>query len=309
MFRSSGSPAAGHLANSPISVLTLTSDERSFLSGGWDRSILVRSLEQLQDRADSLVQQWDLETGAATRQFKGHTGQISSISFRPSSAVRGNGGAEGAANGDGAVSPASSNSSSGVAASLVQNSAKPSPAVVDGAAVVASPESDGAFDPLFDDGRSSEADADGDEDDDSSKLATGLSRPGGMLAPAHPATPSAPTLGSAGLPVLSDDVFLSTSIDGQVMLWDRRVKSGDKGGVRRLENVGKRAGWCTSVSPFPDEIRADGVCRLVGRHPGTRCTSHGGPPASRCTTSGTRHRRPPSSRRCACPPRQAPSRP
>mgnify|MGYP001593993262 CR=1 FL=1 len=48
---------------------------------------------------------------------------------------------------------------------------------------------------------------------------------------------------------LSRDVFLSTSVDGQVVIWDRRVKNGEAGGVRRLDDSSKNAGWCTSVRP------------------------------------------------------------
>lgn len=54
---------------SAVSVLTLSSDERSLLSGSWDRN----------------VYDWDLNTGQATRDFLSSAGQVSSIAFRPNS--------------------------------------------------------------------------------------------------------------------------------------------------------------------------------------------------------------------------------
>ncbi|KAI5843439.1 WD40-repeat-containing domain protein [Morchella snyderi] len=54
---------------SAVSVLTLSSDERSLLSGSWDRN----------------VYDWDLNTGQTTRDFLSNAGQVSSIAFRPNS--------------------------------------------------------------------------------------------------------------------------------------------------------------------------------------------------------------------------------
>ncbi len=50
-----------------VSVLTMAQDERSVLSGSWDKSIL----------------DWDLNTGQTIRSFTGTAGQISSIELRP----------------------------------------------------------------------------------------------------------------------------------------------------------------------------------------------------------------------------------
>ncbi|KAF9972809.1 Transcription factor spt8 [Actinomortierella ambigua] len=51
----------------PVSCLKLTPDQRGFISGSWDHSIL----------------QWDLENGAIVREYTGHGSQISSLSFQP----------------------------------------------------------------------------------------------------------------------------------------------------------------------------------------------------------------------------------
>lgn len=56
---------------SAVSVLTLGSDERSLLSGSWDKTVV----------------DWDLETGAARTVFAPSGGQISSIESRPLSSV------------------------------------------------------------------------------------------------------------------------------------------------------------------------------------------------------------------------------
>ncbi|ORY89339.1 WD40-repeat-containing domain protein [Leucosporidium creatinivorum] len=246
VFRSSDSPAtSGHHSKSPVSVLTLANKETSVLSGGWDARIL----------------QWDLNTGVATRDYSAHTGQISSISLRPTSSsssqyidLTG-------------ASPAVSDTSSsgGVAASL----GKPVASAVDAL----------AKDSAMDDG-GSEADADGEEVDEEAILPafplpttssgtpipTGGSLPlngaaagkmgksnggGGGLPSKSDAANGVPVLGSneaAALPELSRDVFLSTSVDGQVMIWDRRVKNGAQGAVRRLESAGKNGGWAASAT-------------------------------------------------------------
>ncbi|ETI23850.1 hypothetical protein G647_05657 [Cladophialophora carrionii CBS 160.54] len=56
---------------SAVSVLTLSSDERSLLSGSWDKTVL----------------DWDLNTGQVRTTFAGSAGQISSIETRPVSSV------------------------------------------------------------------------------------------------------------------------------------------------------------------------------------------------------------------------------
>ncbi|KAH7029474.1 WD40-repeat-containing domain protein [Microdochium trichocladiopsis] len=50
-----------------VSVLSLGADEKSVLSGSWDKNIY----------------DWDLNTGAVTRSFDGNNGQISAIEVRP----------------------------------------------------------------------------------------------------------------------------------------------------------------------------------------------------------------------------------
>ncbi|PYH98677.1 WD40 repeat-like protein [Aspergillus ellipticus CBS 707.79] len=56
---------------SAVSVLSLTSDEKSLLSGSWDKRVF----------------DWDLNTGQTRRAFGGIAGQISTIEIRPESSL------------------------------------------------------------------------------------------------------------------------------------------------------------------------------------------------------------------------------
>ncbi|KAH7342398.1 WD40-repeat-containing domain protein [Rhexocercosporidium sp. MPI-PUGE-AT-0058] len=56
---------------SAVSVLTLAQDEKSVLSGGWDKNVF----------------DWDLNTGQVKRGFEGSGGQISAIEVRPASSL------------------------------------------------------------------------------------------------------------------------------------------------------------------------------------------------------------------------------
>lgn len=56
---------------SAVSVLTLTQDEKSILSGSWDKNVF----------------DWDLNEGKIRRRFEGSGGQISAIEIRPASSL------------------------------------------------------------------------------------------------------------------------------------------------------------------------------------------------------------------------------
>jgi transcriptional activator SPT8 len=60
-----------HKHKSAVSVLTLAQDEKSVLSGSWDKSVF----------------DWDLNTGQIKRSFEGSGGQISAIEVRPASSL------------------------------------------------------------------------------------------------------------------------------------------------------------------------------------------------------------------------------
>lgn len=59
------------LHKSAVSVLTLAQDEKSVLSGSWDKNVF----------------DWDLNTGQQKRSFEGSGGQISAIEIRPASSL------------------------------------------------------------------------------------------------------------------------------------------------------------------------------------------------------------------------------
>ena len=61
-----------HGHTSAVSALNLAQDERSVLSGGWDKTVI----------------DWDLDTGQIIRKFEGSGGQISALETRPLSSLK-----------------------------------------------------------------------------------------------------------------------------------------------------------------------------------------------------------------------------
>jgi transcriptional activator SPT8 len=133
--------------------------------------------------------------------------------------------------------------------------------------------SDASFDPLFDD----EPDADGEVDDINSpiqptkpSMASQLSTPSNPNAALELATPDGtqtfqsqpsaratngtvappknapPLLDPTMYATYSSDLLMTAAIDGQVILWDKRVQTTGKG-VGRLWMSEKTPPWCLSV--------------------------------------------------------------
>jgi transcriptional activator SPT8 len=75
-----------------------------------------------------------------------------------------------------------------------------------------------------------------------------------------------PILSPADFRAFSDDIFLTSSMDGQVVLIDRRVPDygGSNGGVGRLQPSEKAPPWCMSAC-----WSGDGTQILAGRRNGT----------------------------------------
>lgn len=124
--------------------------------------------------------------------------------------------------------------------------------------------SDTSFDPLFDDPDGGEGASDTDSKPLQSTQPTQLSMPQSASQPSLPSgQPQRQALGAGAAapapknapPVLdplsysmfSSDVLMTASIDGQVMLWDRRVHTPGRG-VGRLWMSEKTPPWCVSVS-------------------------------------------------------------
>lgn len=99
--------------------------------------------------------------------------------------------------------------------------------------------SEASYDPLFDEPDEQDADGEAPKPLTAQKsLATGskiLSNPRGP-----------PTLDSNAYSMFSQDVLMTASVDGAVVLWDRRVNTPGKG-VGRLEMSNKTPPWCVSV--------------------------------------------------------------
>ena len=231
-FAPSEDTERGHRRTAAVSALLLDKEEMSFLSGGWDARII----------------DWDLNTGAATRSYNTHIGQISSLAWRPLAPPPRDNGTD-MASGD-VPSPASS--SSGVAAALTGSAAP----------------ADNADD--------ADADADGEEDADGEvdeEPPVPASQTNGQrfqynLPAKDGPSRAVPVVGAPGETALTDlstEVFLSSSVDGEVMLWDRRVQTGGtRGGVRKLAGEGTQAGWGGAAiwGTSPDQV-------FVGRRNGS----------------------------------------
>lgn len=123
-----------------------------------------------------------------------------------------------------------------------------------------------SYDPLFDD----ELDADGELDGENNvqwQQTRGLNAQPSLNGPPTLAMPSEPIsqpsvrtsissvavpknapplLDSASYATFSSDILMTASIDGQIILWDKRVNTPRKG-VGRLEMSEKTPPWCVSV--------------------------------------------------------------
>lgn len=131
--------------------------------------------------------------------------------------------------------------------------------------------SEASFDPLFDD----EPDAPegmrvGVNDVVTLPLSTQASRSTQPQLPhrtqaSHVAPPknAPPLLDPVEYTTYSPDVLMTAAIDGQIILWDKRVNSAGKG-VGRLWMSEKTPPWCLSVNAFHFQLESD-TDPFVGR--------------------------------------------
>ncbi|TFK76386.1 WD40 repeat-like protein [Pluteus cervinus] len=256
----------------PVSALSLDHDEKSFFSCGWDGEAI----------------QWDLNTGQNVRNFTAHGAQMTALAVRPlSSGFAEVGPSIGTrSGGDEGTSPTLTQGSM-MDTTLSSGHGRSTRAQTSGNTREAPPltandsdtKSDASFDPLFDD--------EDPEDDTGHPLGqdmklnegAGLAIPGMQPPPPPPPQPAQPriTLGTGiappknapplldpiGYPTYSRDLLMTASIDGQVILWDRRVHSPGKG-VGRLWMSEKTPPWCLSAC-----WSADGGQIYAGRRNGT----------------------------------------
>jgi transcriptional activator SPT8 len=117
--------------------------------------------------------------------------------------------------------------------------------------------SDASFDPLFDD----EEEGHGESHDTSELITNPQHSRASPSAPSDarlqqlsarslaPPKNAPPLLDASTYSTFSPDVLMTASIDGQVILWDKRSQgSKEKGGVGRLWMSEKTPPWCLSVS-------------------------------------------------------------
>ncbi|KAG6845334.1 hypothetical protein H0H87_010791 [Tephrocybe sp. NHM501043] len=219
----------------PVSALSMSYDEKGFFSAGWDGDAI----------------QWDLNTGQRVRTFTAHGAQLAAIAVRPLGSVHSE------------ISQMDAQSSEqdmkGPESTILPNlpdvplggSSKKEPADSDA-------NSDASFDPLFDDEP---------EDEPSTANAGALNSQQpplkatlGLIPPPKNAPP---LLDSVTYSTYSPDLFMTASIDGQVILWDRRVDTTGSG-VGRLWMSEKTPPWCLSAC-----WSADGGQLYAGRRNGT----------------------------------------
>jgi transcriptional activator SPT8 len=191
-----------------------------------------------------LGQQWDLNTGLPVRNFTAHGAQLACVAVRPMNSVH-----AGTSKPD--VQSTSQTSSSTTLVDSSANSMGTQPPDSD-------TKSDASFDPLFDD----------EEEPDSAgpgppKPGQFVGHPDPKSVPPGAAPPRAiappknapPLLDAATSGAFSSDVLMTASIDGQVILWDKRVHT-PGAGVGRLWMSEKTPPWCLSVTSPHRSARA-----------------------------------------------------
>ncbi|KAF9483750.1 WD40 repeat-like protein, partial [Pholiota conissans] len=246
-------------SRSPISALCLDYDEKGFFSAGWD----------------GVAIQWDLNTGQNVRNFTAHHAQLTSISLRPaapyytsptgpihtsSQARRSFNQIQSELNGV-AGSPGT-----GDEPSFEMNLIKSE--TVQAVNMESDARSDASFDPLFDDVSEDMMQTPAPTE---SKLAMpGSSNvhqpvmPRELISSTIPPPKGAPPLIDVlGYQSYSSDILMTAFIDGQVILWDRRVQNNGRG-VGRLWINEKTPPWCLSAC-----WSTDGAQIYAGRRNGS----------------------------------------
>ncbi|TFL07476.1 WD40-repeat-containing domain protein [Pterulicium gracile] len=172
--------------------------------------------------------QWDLNTGQIVRNFYSHGAQLAVVSLRPENALH---------------PPQIPPSTSETAADEQPTSTAP-PTVKQEADADA--KSEASYDPLFDDEPEPERER--------------MARLPRAIAPPQNAPP---LLDQPAYSTFSPDILMTAYIDGQVVLWDRRVHSAGAG-VGRLWMSEKTPPWCLSAC-----WSGDGNQIYAGRRNGT----------------------------------------
>ncbi|KAJ7228905.1 WD40 repeat-like protein [Mycena pura] len=218
----------------PVSALAMDHDEKGFYSAGWDGDAI----------------QWDLNTGYRVRTFTAHGAQLAAIAVRTiyTDAVRLP--EPGLSSQASSATLVDSNASSGSLNSQM-NMSQP---------IDSDARSDASFDPLFDDEPETETPAPAPAPQFGAPKTAAPAPAARAIAPPKNAPPLIDTNISGAL---SPDILLTASIDGQVILWDRRAHTPGTG-VGRLWMSEKTPPWCLSAC-----WSSDGGQVYAGRRNGT----------------------------------------
>ncbi|KAJ7499172.1 WD40-repeat-containing domain protein [Mycena latifolia] len=217
----------------PVSALAMDHDEKGFYSAGWDGDAI----------------QWDLNTGHPVRNFTAHGAQLACVAVRP------------IYSGHAELSKPESMSQMSSSTTLVDSNASSTgsqshPQDSDA-------KSDASFDPLFDDEEEAEG---GPPPPPKPSQFVGHPDPRSAGPPPRAIAPpknAPPLLDAATSGAFSADVLMTASIDGQVILWDKRVYTPGTG-VGRLWMSEKTPPWCLSAC-----WSSDGGQIYAGRRNGT----------------------------------------
>ncbi|KAK7061505.1 MT-A70-domain-containing protein [Favolaschia claudopus] len=215
----------------PVSALAMDHDEKGFYSAGWDGEAI----------------QWDLNTGQNVRIFTAHGAQLACVAVRPLGF-------------NFAELPKPDLSQLSSSATLIgSNSNTMSGSQTQSQPVDSDAKSDASFDPLFDDEPEPDPNS-AKASQFTSDFGKPVALPPRAIAPPKNAPPLLDTATSSGL---SPDILMTASIDGQVILWDKRTSMPGTG-VGRLWMSEKTPPWCLSAC-----WSADGGQIYAGRRNGT----------------------------------------
>ncbi|KAI0670356.1 WD40 repeat-like protein [Trametes maxima] len=229
-----------HGHRGPVSSLALQHDEKGFFSAGWDGECL----------------HWDLNTGQIARRFSAHGAQLAVVAVRPlysnSIQTQWGPGSEFTVPMRGSRDGRTNSFGGG------QHSNGHLPKQEEDA------KSDASYDPLFDEPDATDGDGDGPKfnpfgNSAGHQQSNGQNLGRGAIAPKG----APPILDPATYAAFSPDLLMTAHVDGQIILWDRRVQTPGKG-VGRLWMSEKTPPWCMSAC-----WSADGSQIYVGRRNGT----------------------------------------
>ncbi|KAF5373647.1 hypothetical protein D9758_000602 [Tetrapyrgos nigripes] len=215
----------------PVSSMSLDHDEKGLFSAGWDGEAM----------------QWDLNTGQRVRTFTSHGSQLMCIAVRPTNAVYSESG-----------SPLVVHTEPEPLAFTPEGNAVPNTSTGPPQTDTDTKSDASDFDPLFDD-----------EPEDAPKSTiisgTNLPQPPQRTSASTVAPPKGapPLLDYERYKTFSPDILMTVAIDGQIMLWDKRVNSPGTG-IGRLAIHEKTPPWCLSAA-----WSADGNQIYAGRRNST----------------------------------------